>query len=265
MLRWEGNIAMTDQAGNIDPNNNYILRKIITDREYFDVIGKSGLSPLGAMITTKFEEEKENLLDSDEFGGPLLGRIFGNNHKSITDLLSESSNIHLRQEQEYINDINCYVLEGTTKYGKVTVWIAPAKGYIALKWKIEKTGENFGNESPILNNGLILWSAQFECEEIQRIGASFVPKIATFVFTSKSKDGSNHSKHIVYTISDIQLNPDFNALGAFKIDLPEGTRVTVPESPIIRHIWRDGKVVPDMNGATLEEIDKTINQFKQQQ
>jgi len=265
LLQWEGNIAATDCNGKTDPDNNHLIRKIINEREYFDAIGKPGLSPIGALITTDFNGIKEDLLDSDEFGGPLFAKIYGTNHKNIPDLLSDCNDIHLRQNQEDFNGTSCYILEGTTKYGKVTAWVAPDKGYTALKWRIEKTGDDLVNDVPISRNELILWDAQFECKELQQVGDSIIPKIAIFDINIKEKNGNNRSLHVVYILSDIQLNPDFNALGAFKIDLSEGAKVTVPESPGIKYIWKGGKIEPFVDGPTFEEIDKTIDQIKKQQ
>lgn len=264
-LEWNGNGFVPDSNGNPAPDKNAILRVIITSREFISVTGNPGFPPLGAVISTEFKEKKESLLDADELGGPLFGRTSGSNHKSIADLLGEAGDIHLRQEQEDINGISCYVLEGTTKYGKVTAWVAPEKGYAALKWAIEKAGDDFLNDVPMSQTQVISWSEDFNCTELEQVAASFVPKTATFEFTSKLKDGSSSSLLDVYKVSDIRLSPDFNALGAFKIDLPEGTRVTVPESPGIRYVWRDGKAVPDVNGLSFGEIDKTIDELKQQQ
>jgi hypothetical protein len=58
------------------------------------------------------------------------------------------------------------------------------------------------------------------------------------------------------------LYPDFDALGAFKINLPNGTRVFVEESPGVRYVWQDGEIVPDVDTPTFEEIDKTVEELK---
>ena len=156
-------------------------------------------------------------------------------------------------------------MEGTSKHGKVTAWVAPDKNYAAIKWIVEKTGSNFINDKPLTETELIFKNFQYDCNEFQLMGSNFIPAKVTFVSESKYKNGNSDSVHIIYSISDVQLNPDFNALGAFKIDLPEGTRITIPESPGIKYVWKDGKAVPDVDGQTFEEIDKAIDQMKQQQ
>lgn len=264
-LKLDGNIFISDVNGQPVSKTNSILRIIITDKEYVNIVGIPDRPPLGASITTEFKEGKEVLLESDNCGGPLFARISGTNHKSVVDLISESNDIYIRQEQENVNGINCYALEGKTKYGKVTAWIAPDKGYAAIKWKLEKTGDDFVNDTPMSETKILSWNAQFEVQEIQQIGASFIPKTATFSFSPKLKDGSSISILDIYKISDVQLNPDFETLGTFRIDLPEGTKITIPESPGVKYVWKDGKAVPDVDSTTFDEIDKTIDQIKQQQ
>jgi hypothetical protein len=258
-FEWDGTAGVLNSDGNIDPNKSAILRSIITSEKYIVVTGNPGRPPLGASITTKFNEEKENLLDSDVLGGPVFRKTSGINHKNVSHLLTEANDLRLRQGQEDVNGTACYVLEGTTKYGKVTAWIAPTKGYVALKWKVEKTGDDLIDDKPMSKTQLTMWIAQFECKQTQQIGASYIPKTATFECTSKSKDGSSNLSLDVYNISDVQLHPDFDALGAFKIALPEGTRITIPESPGVKYIWKDGKAVPVVDGPTFDDIDKTID------
>jgi hypothetical protein len=256
-----------DSNGKPDPKKNAILGQIFTGKEFVSVVGNPGRPLLGASITADYaknKEAKEEMLDQDDLGGPLFGRIYGNNHKNVPDLLSESNDIHLRQEQEEINGISCYVLEGTTKYGIVTAWIAADRGYAALKWVIKKTGDDIINDMQMSNTKMVLSIYQFDCQEVQEFNGYFIPTKATFTDTSKLKDGSSSSIFNVYSIGDIKLNPDFNAIGAFKINLPEGTKVTVPESPGVRHIWKGGKVVADVNKSEFDEIDKTIDKFKNQ-
>lgn len=265
MLKWDGNIGTLDKKGEIDPNNNYIIKKIITDQEYWNVTGDKKLSTLNAMVTNDFNEEKENHLDSDEFGGPLFGRIFGNGHKNVIELLEESKNVVLKDDKNEIIGIDCYVVEGSTKHGKVTVWISPTKKYSILKWEIKKSGEDFIDNSPISESGIISWEAVFECIEIQQTGTSFIPKTAKFDFSSRLKDGSTHLRHIVYKINDLQLNPDFESIDIFKIDLPEGTKIFKQKELGIKYIWKNGKIEQDVNESAFDEIDKTIDKFKQKQ
>ena len=52
-------------------------------------------------------------------------------------------------------------------------------------------------------------------------------------------------------------------MGAFKVDLPNGTRVFVTEFPGIRYIWQNGKIAP-VDDPTFEEIDKMVDELKKE-
>jgi len=150
------------------------------------------------------------------------------------------------------------VLEATTEHGKVTAWIAPDKGYSALKWSIHKTGDDLFNDRPISSKS---WLAVFDAVELQKVGDVFVTKDGNFTLTIKGTDGTTRVASYKYETSDIQLNPDFDILGAFKIDLPDGTRVYMKEYPGIHYIWENGKIVP-ADDPTFEEIDKMVDELK---
>jgi hypothetical protein len=99
-------------------------------------------------------------------------------------------------------------------------------------------------------------------EKVNDVNTVFVPKSSRFTDTVNFTNGTKSSDQSEYAVSDIQLNPDFEALGAFKIDLPNGIRVFVMEFPGVRYIWQDGKIVPDVDGPTFEEIDKMVDELK---
>lgn len=132
---WVGQQLIFDEKGNVDPVRSQVIKEIINGELYANVISTPlNARPRGVVIKRDYNEERERLLEDSDYGGPLFGRMYGCSHKSIGDLLSESATLYMRPERENINGIPCYVLEATTKYGKVTAWIAPGKGYSALKW-----------------------------------------------------------------------------------------------------------------------------------
>lgn len=40
--------------------------------------------------------------------------------------------------------------------------------------------------------------------------------------------------------------------------------MVVEESPGIRYIWRNGKIVPDVDAPTFKEIDKMVDEIKKE-
>jgi len=69
--------------------------------------------------------------------------------------------------------------------------------------------------------------------------------------------GKQHHKR-----TNIDLNPDFEAIGAFVPDFPEGTRVYLEDAPGIRYIWQNGKLVPHVDQSFLDVLDNEIEQIK---
>lgn len=256
-----GRMFAYDKNGCPDPNLTHTIDEVFADGRYIDFGRPANESLWRAFVGKDADSHLQITLDNPGSGSPLWGRIFGNNHKSVADLLDESTD--LTMSQEILEDMPCYVLKGTTKYGKVSAWIAPQKGYNALKWSIEKRKNiDLIDDTP---SPMDLWVAVFHSVKFQQINGQFVPAKGVFVLSEvPNKELGEIIARQEYTISDVQLNPDFDSIGAFKIDLPNGLRIYSQEAPGIRYKWKDGAVVPDVDSHTFEEIDKTIEGLKNQ-
>jgi len=255
---WIGAYLALDEKGAVDASKSFVLNEVMTGEYYGSVVGNINKLPIVANICRDYQETQKGMFDDPEHGSALFGKMYGSNHKGIAELLAESTNLYLRAEQEDINGVSCYVLDGATKYGKVTAWIAPEKGYSALKWSIHKISGDFFNEKPTSSSS---WIAIFDSVEVQKIGDVFVTTGGRLTHTNNYTDGRTNIFCYKYKTSNIELNPDFEALGAFKINLPDGTRVFVTEHPGIRYIWQNGKIV-SADDPTFEEIDKIVDELK---
>jgi hypothetical protein len=268
---WIGQLLLFDAEGNVDQLNSQVIKRISTGELFLDIPNTSPFAafPRVAVVSRDYKESQKTVLDSSDFGGPIFGKLPGINHKGIAGLLGESNNLRLHDKQENLNGVPCYVLEATTKYGRVTAWIAPEKGYNALKWVFERSRDDLFDDTPLsarwpeLQGGTSVFDC-VEMQEVNDVNTVFVPKSSRFTHTVKFTNGTKSGDHSEYTVSDIQLNADFEVLGAFKIDLPDGTRVHVKEFPGIRYIWRNGKIVPDVDAPTFEEIDKMVSELKKE-
>jgi len=264
-IRYDANTMQAEMIGQVKAvgdwvksfNNNdpcyvYNFTKVITGQyaiEHEEFLGKI---PKFANMFEKSQERLRQMLEKDIYGSPI----------TCTNIIERSNGeLYLRQNQEDINGLLCYVLEGTTQYGKVTAWIAPDKGYSPAKWVIQ---ENYsgGSDDKIT---IISRTAEFEVFEFEKHGTNFIPKRAKFTLDEQLSNGIIEIWQDSYEVSEIQLNPDFPALGAFKVNLPEGTRLFSIESPGVKLVWKNSKVVPDVNQTDFDEIDKTIDRLKQQQ
>lgn len=259
-IEWIAQITPFNNRGNPDLANSYITKDIFTGRRYLNVTSNIDKPPMHAIISDNYEEDikKQN---HPNFGGVFQGRIFGNDYKSIPVFLSSAPNVFVRDSIETIDGTLCHVLEATTKYGKVTMWVAPEKGYNALKWIIHKSRDDFFDETPISNIKLDSWTAVFDSVELQKVDDVFVPKGAVFTLTIKNTDGNTRVTRYEYKISNIQLNPDFDALGTFKIDLPDGTPVLHREFPSIKYVWQNGRLVTKIDEKFIADLDSEIEKL----
>lgn len=270
-FEWIGKNSAFDANGKYLENSSLKIQDIFADGRYFTIsplqYGPEKI-PHEAIITRDsnpyYQQRLEELRGIEMFGSPLFGRTYLNNRYSIADLLESDAKISIRPDMEQVRESSCYVLEATTKFGHITAWIAPDKAYNALKWKVEKGPNDFVGDNlagSIVEKG----TYEFELFDFQEINGIFIPKTASFTTGVKiSGDGKNAGRY-TYNISNVFLNPDFKTLKAFEPNVPEGTRVHSIESPGIKYIWKGGKAVPDVDGQTFEEIDKQIDQMKQQQ
>jgi hypothetical protein len=256
---WRGRTFLYDKDGNVDPNVNLEISEIFSDNRYIAYDTPVNKPLTRAFVSNNASDHLQSALDDSGKGGPLWGRIYGNNCKNIADLLAESSGLAV--SEEIINDVNCYLLQGTSKYGNVAAWIAPQMGYSALKWSIEKRkGLDLLDDklSPMDS-----WAAVFDSVRFQEINGRFVPTTGVLVHTMvPDKEFGKVVVREDYTVSDIQLNPTFDSMGAFKADFSNGLRIYAEESPGIRYKWNNGAVVADIDGQTFEEIDRMIEQIK---
>jgi hypothetical protein len=178
---------------------------------------KGNLPPRAVIFRGSREKFLQGINENSLYDGSLKGGLDGSNHKSIYDLLKGASNLKLHNESTKMIGYDTYLIEADTKYGIVKAWISPDLDYNCLRWEIIKKQDQFYRDGAITND--------------------------------KVENGDtilgDYTYH--YNLKNIDLSPDYEALGAFEIQLPEGTMATHEEVPGIKFIWTKGKFVPDVN------------------
>jgi len=271
-VEWLGKRLVFGLQNNVDLASSRVVKTIADGNMFVDLQGGSLLDEdndaARIILLHNYTERQGTLLGSPNRGGPLFGKMYGNNYKSVADSLGQSSDLYIHDKKENINGVACFILEGTSKYGNVTAWIAPEKGYNAMKWVIEKSSHSLFDKTPLstkwpsVESGKDIFTLK-ELHEVKVEGRTvFVPKRAHFTHITNFRDGTKNVDEFEYQTSDIQLKPDFEALGAFKIDFPNGIRVFIKDSPSVHYKWENGKPVTFVDQSFLDVLDNEIEQIK---
>lgn len=253
---WIGKIISYEKDGSVG-ENSYERKQIMTGEHYLETSNLFEKKPELGFIRLKYKEIQENMLDDADTGGPLFGRVSNTGHKTIIDILKEVKDVSLSNDQKDINGILCHEIKGKSQYGELTVWIASNRGNSVIKWMIHKNPENYTGPLKIKN-----WLAIYEVKELVHIEDSFVPGVANYTLRIEKDDGIEYTSTYNYKVDNVILKPDFEAIGAFKINLPDGTPIRIVEHPAIKYVWKNGKPVTDVDQSFLDVLDSEVEQLK---
>jgi hypothetical protein len=121
-------------------------------------------------------------------------------------------------------------------YASVCVQVMLASGLLG------STGQK--PDPAALLEGVTDWVPTYEAERLEEIEGRTITTQAKFNLIVKKGDRelSNSTQH--YKLTNVDFDPDYEALGAFKIQLPEGTIVGDGDSPGVEYRWAGGQLVP---------------------
>jgi len=204
----------------------------------------------GGLLPKISQEWAQNI----EKGGPLVGRVIGSNFHSVYDLLKGAPNVTLHDTATKILDYDAYLLDANTRYGIVRAWISPDAGNNCLKWEIVKAQNQFYLEGATTDGQFTHWVAAYDAERVEQIDGRYITTQAKFkyIVTDDDTELSNFTHH--YKLTNIDFDPDYEAMGAFKIQLPEGTVATHKEIPGIQFRWTNGKFVPNIDDYLIQNL-----------
>jgi len=224
-------------------------------------------------------KQKKNItnLVTGYTGAPLDG-IFTGDRQPIDIVFSEASDIDVRPEMEKVNGFNCYVIDAVTPYGKYNLWIDPEHGYNIAKAKVHKSGSDILYDKPINQyeaqsvpkglkyNGILFnkrseFFFELNVIEFQKINNVWFPAEASFQTENRYVDGRIVCYKTHHKRTNIDPNPDFEAIAAFVPDFPEGTRVYIEEAPGINYTWQNGKLIADVDNFVIEQLDKAAQEI----
>ena len=211
----------------------------------------------GGLLPKISQEWAQNI----EKGGPLVGRIYGSNFHSVYDLLKGAPNVTLHDTATKILDYDAYLLEANTPYGIVRAWISPDAGNNCLKWEIVKAQNQFYLEGETTDGQFTHWVAAYDAERVEQIDGRYITTQAKLkhIVTDGDTEISNYTNH--YKLTNIDFDPDYEAMGAFEIQLPEGTVVYYDDFPGVIYQWIGGRLQPLIDDMVIEAIDTNVDKL----
>jgi hypothetical protein len=247
-VEWLGTWMIRAADGTVDPDARGVIKTINTGDMVATLTSGLDRPPIGAYLDRNETANRNHMrqkLGDCKTGGPLWGRNMGNGSYNVAELLARATAVHRQESPENINGISCHVVEAKTEYGEVKAWIAPEKGYAAVKWSMQKRrGDRFDDDLTTVDSVFV----EFAADDLQEVDGFWITKVGHLTYRvdvpDEGKVRTNISR-VKFNVSNVTVNPDFAALKAFTIDFPEGTRVSVSDAPGIRYIWRNGRLETD--------------------
>lgn len=246
--QWIGRWAQYHQDGTIDPQKSQHLIDIYTDKVglHFTFFGPDvkRLRPPTARLTRGSRYKwMQDSVEQAPYGGPLLGRLDGSNRRSIHDLLKGAGNLRVADKPTTRIGYETYLLEADTKYGLVRAWIAPDAGYNCLRWEIIKKQDQFYRDGSVTQDEFTRRTDVFDAEKVDQVEGQYVVTQASL--NNKVENGTTVLGRLTYhyRLKNIDLSPDYEALKAFTIQLPEGVAVRDEDLPGVRYQWISGQLV----------------------
>lgn len=186
----------------------------------------------------------------------------------IDKVLKDTNNLSVRKTMAKVNGAECYVINGATKYGRILLYIDPAHGYNIAKAKIiiKKGDIRLGTKDKILPEGE---SNRITLENVrlEKISGTWFPMEADTVAVVRYANGgyTQIKTHIKRT--ELILNPDHQALGAFRPVLPDGAALYFVNIEGIgenkKYTWQNGAVIDaDGNKVDLEKLVKKTKKLE---
>jgi len=210
-------------------------------------------------------------------GAPLMGVFFGDD-KRIDSILQEAETISLRNEMDDVGGSACYVIDAMTQYGEYTVWIDPQHGYNISRAEVQKKGGDLAwGDKPLNGHEKMPPASQylgprlpmekkalsFSLKDVrfEKINGIWIPMEANYEYIKTYRDNRAIKVERHHKRTEIDLQPDFEAVRAFVPDMPDGAMVIIEEVPGIEYEWRQGKPVAKIDKFIIHELEKVADEL----
>ncbi|NLN92754.1 MAG: hypothetical protein GX130_05505 [Candidatus Hydrogenedens sp.] len=189
------------------------------------------------------------------------GYATGFSTQPLYDLLTPDA-VTMREE---INDgVRSCVLEATIAQGSVEIWLSPDQNYTLQKCiLIKEAGKDFDAKGSEIYGGVDFFSEEtikrniieITVSETQSVDGRFIPRHIEYLYREDLVDDGVFEMFRNAVISEVDLSPDFEALGAFHFVVPEDTSVDFIKkdgTELSGFKWEDGKLIAPMDEQSVD-------------
>lgn len=256
----DSNEVLFKESRNIWNGSRFLHRRKLPSMDHHNAYISQDKSHRATLLQSDL---KDSFLD-----GIGIPRCMGDHYAKV---LLGTAKLTLRKQMEEVCGHTCYVVEATRREGEIcTFWIDPAAGYhlrkVVIRYRLIE-------DTPRPPPGKIILGkvqhSEFIIDDVilEQVSGIWLPISGTYEQKWTYLDGrSRRSKRKVRRYN-IVWNPDLEALSAFKMDLPEGARITNQDDESNYYVWRNGRaekvnsIHAEMVGrqAPLLEVEKWYN------
>lgn len=190
-----------------------------------------------------------------ETGAPAWGYLTVLDSRHICDVLSEAEDLKVGPEPIEINQERCFIISGTTKYGQVEVAVSPEKGYYPVQYHVrgpltDRTRRpDDGEQDTWVNLG-----------EFRSIDGRWIPTRVSKRLLTPTAEGALRTLTWEVELSDIELDPVFDAVSFTLGLLPDGTILNDGKVHAIRYIVKNGQLTPEVDDQSVQSMDKAMSE-----
>lgn len=267
-FHYESRREIKDHNRNTYPNTVATTRKLFDNDYAWEDLTPEGYPNKLIYRDSKMKDQWAALWFTDATGGMLDGYVPGSQEQSVLDLLRSSLKLTLISDIEDVNGVSCYVVEGTSDYGVVRVWIDPERDSAAVKFLIRKEAGHLFEDTPLskvpTRPGLaptVLWEAELVDAVLARIANAHVIVSGELRLTLTTADGQVSIIRYLLRRSDIDLSPDGAGLADFDNLIVDGVEIVDADLPALRFEWRDGTLEPKSNPLVENHVRSTIARY----
>lgn len=193
------------------------------------------------------------------WGGLLQGAALGDYRPMLTLLHSVEHDV-LEVRSDADGGRSMRVIESQSEIGSVEVWVDPENGTVRRISYEKGEGHSFRGATLPLDQGahpsIVRARGVLILDEYDEVDGHMVAHRAVAEQELVFADGSRAAERHTLRARSVERNPDFDALGAFRMDsIPNGTPIENMDAPGVHFVWRDGEPVLDIGHDVVSQMD----------